>query len=68
MPAASSTTLTIGTGKKRPEVVSIFSETASESARFMNPVSGLKYPDPIITALAAACEQTTMEGRPSAST
>ena len=39
---ASLTTLTIGTGQKRPLVVFIFSATARESARFMKPVSGLK--------------------------
>ena len=42
IPDASSTTFTMGTGKNRPSVMTIFSATAMESARFMYPVRGLK--------------------------
>jgi hypothetical protein len=64
---ASLTTLTIGTGQKRPPVVFMFFATDSESLRVMKPVSGLKYPHPSMTALAAAWEETCSLGRPSAS-
>jgi hypothetical protein len=42
MAAASFTMFTIGTGKKRPEVVFMLSAAERASALFMKPVMGLK--------------------------
>jgi len=64
---ASLTMHRIGTGQNRPLAVFIFSATDRASAFFMKPLRGLKYPPPSITALAAAAEQPTTEGRPAAS-
>jgi hypothetical protein len=48
-------------------VVCMVLATDNASARFIYPVSGLKYPAPSMTALAAVAELTVMEGRLSAS-
>jgi hypothetical protein len=60
---ASSTMFKIGTGKKRPPVVCILFAQLNASALFIKPDRGLKYPLPIITAFAAAAEQTIIEGK-----